>query len=258
MMQQRNTDPPLSRWPARSRISESRQATMAPPVCGENMREGSGSAQERTALRDALLRYFDLSGQPLLTRRTARLHAWLYRWYLVWLLIPFYLVLAARFFLSGQRRAVRASKDRAIDLYGQASGVDRQAAADEVVWRLAGQLAPLVDRPQWLGLEPTAEPPGANRAELAAAADALLAYSLAGRRTDDELLAAVLALWDESEDSMVPTHERLVQRGITGRPAQTDAIMAEAQAWRERYRLAWRRWWDRQAEQGSATSPGRR
>jgi hypothetical protein len=55
---------------------------------------------------------------------------------------------------------------------------------------------------------------------------------------------------------MVHTHERLVQHGSTGRRAQTDAIMAEAEAWRERCRLAWRGWFDQQAEQGSATSPG--
>jgi hypothetical protein len=57
---------------------------------------------------------------------------------------------------------------------------------------------------------------------------------------------------------MVYTHERLVQHGITGRRAQTDAIVAEAEGWRKRYRLAWRRWFDQQAEHGSATSPGRR
>jgi hypothetical protein len=39
---------------------------------------------------------------------------------------------------------------------------------------------------------------------LKAAADALLADALAGRRTDDELLGAVLALWNE--DSMVHAH----------------------------------------------------
>lgn len=106
---------------------EFKYATMAQTACEERMGEGQGSPQERTALRTALLRYFDLSGQPLLTRRTARLYSWLHRWYLVWLLIPFYLVLIARFFLSGQRRAIVASKDRAIDLYCQASGLDRQA-----------------------------------------------------------------------------------------------------------------------------------
>jgi hypothetical protein len=223
------------------------------------MREEQGLAQERTALRDALLRYLDLNGRPIATRRELRLHVWLHRRHLSWLLLPWYPVRVAWWFLlSGQRRAARASEDRAIDLYRQASGVDRQAAWDEVFWRLAGQLAPMVDRPEFVGLEQTAEPPGANRAELEAAADALLAYSLAGRRTDDQLLAAVLALWDEHEDSMVDTHERLVQQGITGRRAQDRATLAEAEAWRQRYRLAWRRWFDQQAEQGSATSPGRR
>jgi hypothetical protein len=223
------------------------------------MREEQGPAQERTALRDALLRYLDLNGRPVATRRELGLHLWLHRRHLSWLLLPWYPVRVAWWFLlSGQRRAARASEDRAIDLYRQASGVDRQAAWDQVVWRLAGQLAPLVDRPEFVGLEQTAELPGANRAELEAAADALLADSLAGRRTDDQLLAAVLALWDESEDSMVHAHERLVQQGITGRRAREHAILAEAEAWRERYRLAWRRWFDQQAEQGSATSPGRR
>jgi hypothetical protein len=219
-----------------------------------NMREGQGSAQERTALRDAVLRYLDSSGQPLLTRRTARLHGRLHRWHLSWLLVPWYLVLTVRYFLSGQRRAVVASEDRVIDLYRQASGVDRLAAWDEVR-RLEGQLAPLVDLPEWLGLERTAEP-GANRAEWEAAADALLAYSLAGRRTDDELLGAVLVVWAEHEAWTAHADERWVQRGVTSRRAQTDAMLAEVEAWRVRYRLAWRRWWDWQAEHGSASSPG--
>lgn len=241
-----------------SEIPEPGHATMAQAVCEERMGEGQGSAQERTALREALLRYLDLNGQPLASGRALRLHVWLHRRHLSLLLLPWYLVhLAWWFFLSGQRRTAVASQDHAIDLYRQASGVDRQAAWDEV-WRLAGQLGPLVDRPEFVGLEQTVEPPGANRAELEAAADALLAYSLAGRRTDDQLLGAVLALWAEHEDAMVDTHERLVQQGITGRRAQDRAIVAEAEAWRQRYRVAWRRWFDQQAEQGSPTSPGRR
>jgi hypothetical protein len=77
---------------------------------------------------------------------------------------------------------------------------------------------------------------------LKAAADALLAWSLAGRRTDDELLGTVLAPWDEFEDAMVHGDERLVQQGITGWRAQTQAMLREVEAWRKRYRLAWRRW----------------
>jgi hypothetical protein len=222
------------------------------------MGEGQGSAQEGTALRDALLRDLDLGGQPVATRGELRLHLWLHRRHLLVLLLPWWLVrLAWWFFFSSERRAAIASENRAIDLYRQATGMDRKAARGEI-WRLEGQLAPLVDRPEFIGLEQTAEPPGANRAELEAAADALLGYALAGRRTDDELLGAVLALSAESEDSMVHGYERLVQQGITSQRAQTDAIMAEAEAWRRRYRLAWRRWFDQQAEHGSATGPGRR
>jgi hypothetical protein len=224
-------------------------------AAGERMGQGQGSAQEQAALREALLRYLDLNGRPLASRRELQLQVWLHRRHLSWLLLPWYLARAAwSLLLPGQRQAAAASEDRAIDLYRQASGMDRQGAWDEV-WRLAGQLAPLVDRPEFVGLEQTAEPPGANPAELEAAAEVLLGCSLAGRRTDDQLLGAVLALWDEHEDWMVHGYERLVQQGITGRRAQDEASLAEAQAWRQRYRLAWRHWFDRQAEQGSATSP---
>jgi hypothetical protein len=231
---------------------------MTRPVGEERVGEQQGPVQQRTALRDALLRDLDLGGQPVVTRGELRLHLWLHRRHLLVLLLPWWLVrLAWWFFFSSERRAAITSKNRAIDLYRQATGMDRKAAWDQV-WRLEGQLAPLVDRPEFAGLEPADESPGANRTELEAAADALLDHALAGRRSDDELLAAVLALWAESEDSMAHGYDRLVEQGITGRRAQTDAILAEARAWRVRYRLAWRRWFDRQAEQGSGANPGRR
>ena len=123
----------------------------------------------------------------------------------------------------------------------------------------AGRTAGAIGRSAGIvGLAQPAEPPVANRTELEAAADALLAHSLAGRRTDDELLGAVLALWDEHEGSMVHGDERLVHQGITWRRAQTRAMLSEVEAWRKRYRLAWRRWSDQHAEHGSATSPGQR
>src|SRR5919197_717869 len=222
------------------------------------MGEQQGPSQERTELRDALLRDLDLGGQPLASSGELRLSAWMSRRHLWLLLLPWWLVRSAWWFLlSGQRRAAVASENRAIDLYCQATGTDRQEARDQV-WRLEGHLAPLVDRPEFAGLEPTAEPPGANRAELQAAMDALLDRVLAGRRTDDELLQTALALSAEHWDGMVDTYDRLVAQGITGRRAQNDAILAEGQAWRVRYRLAWRRWFDQQAEQDSASNPGRR
>jgi hypothetical protein len=153
-----------------------------------------GPSQELTALRDALLRDLDLGGQPLASRGELRLSAWLGRRHLWLLLLPCWLVRSAWWFLlSGQRRAAVASENRAIDLYRQATGTDWQEARDQVWW-LQGHLAPLVDRPEFAGLEPTAEPPGANGSELQAAMDALLDHVLAGRRTDDELLQTALAL----------------------------------------------------------------
>jgi hypothetical protein len=223
--------------------------------------EGRDWTQQRTALRDALLRDLDLGGQPLASSGELRLLAWLSQRHLWWwwLLLPWWLVRIAWWFLfSGQRRAALASENRAIDLYRQVTGTDRKAARDQVVWRLEWHLAPLVDRPELPGLEPIDEPPGASRAELQVAMDALLDHVLAGRRTDDELLQTALALSTEHQDGMCDTYDRLVEQGITGRRAQSDAILAEVQAWRVRYRLAWRRWFDQQAEHGSATSPGQR
>jgi hypothetical protein len=52
------------------------------------MREGQGSAQERTALRDALLRDLDQGGQPMASRGELRLLTWLSRRHLWWLLLP--------------------------------------------------------------------------------------------------------------------------------------------------------------------------
>jgi hypothetical protein len=220
--------------------------------------EGRDWTQQRTALRDALLRDLDLGEQPLASSGEVRLLPWLSRRHLWWLLLPWWLVRIAWWFLfSGQRRAAVASQNRAIDLYRQVTGTDRKAARDQV-WRLEWHLAPLVDRPELPGLEPMDEPPGASRAELQVAMDALLDHALAGRRTDDELLAAVLAMSTEHEDSMAYTYDRLVEQGITERRAQSDAILAEVGAWRGRHRLAWRRWFDQQAEHGSATSPGQR
>ena len=138
------------------------------------MGEGRDWTQERTALRDALLRDLDLGGQPLASRGKLRLVAWLSRRHLWWLLLPWWLVRIAWWFLfSSQRQAAVASENRAIDLYRQVTGTDRKAARDQV-WRLEWHLAPLVDRPELPGLEPMDEPPGASRAELQTAMDALL------------------------------------------------------------------------------------
>jgi hypothetical protein len=52
---------------------------MAPSVGEERMGEGPGPAQDRTALWEALLHDVDEGGQPLATRRTIRLMAWLRR-----------------------------------------------------------------------------------------------------------------------------------------------------------------------------------
>jgi hypothetical protein len=60
-------------------------------------------------------------------------------------------MVGARGLLGGRRRAAQASEAHIVDLYCQASGVDRQTARDEV-WRLGGQLAPLLDRPELVGL----------------------------------------------------------------------------------------------------------
>jgi hypothetical protein len=73
------------------------------------------------------------------------------------------------------------------------------------------------------GSDPIAPGPGrrgaADRAELKAAAGALLAYYLRGRQTDDVLLGEIQAAWVEYETIKQEQQERLLLQAGRGRQA---------------------------------------
>jgi hypothetical protein len=80
---------------------------------------------------------------------------------------------------------------------------------------------------------------------------------VAGRRTDDELLADVEAVWAGCEELI----EQRLERATEGRRFRhrTDPMIDErVEAAADRYRAAWRRWFDRRVERGSAGGGGHR
>lgn len=213
------------------------------------------AAEELTALRDAVLRYHDEVHRPIADSRSMRLVRRLHRLRLSWLAIPWAGLLAARIFLLGGRPAAQASEDQAVGLYRQHSRKDPLTARVEV-GRLVLQLGPLDDPVDWVGRDRPGVP-RVDRAELEAAADALIAYYLADRRTDDELLREALAVWAEYEELTEQVRERFAQRGVLRGHRETRDLDGEDLAVRERYLVAWRRWLDQQAGHGARGLGGR-
>lgn len=82
-----------------------------------------------------------------------------------------------------------------------------------------------------------------------------IGYYLAGRRTDDELLAEVEAAWVEYEELTDQERERAIGRGLAGRRADP-TVEERARAAGDRYRAAWRRWFDGRARQGASARSG--
>jgi hypothetical protein len=217
------------------------------------VQEEQGPAGELTALGDAVLGLHDELSRPLVDSRSVRLARRLHRWHLSWLATPWYLVLAARVFLLGGPLGVTASEDRAVALYRQRSGKDPLTARVEV-GRLVMQLGPLDDPVDWAGHDRLGLP-RVDRTELEAAADALIAYYLAGRVTDDELLGEVLAVWAEWEELHEQAVQRAAERGVLRGRRAARALEGDEQAVRQRYLGAWRRWLDRH---GTSTGSGGR
>jgi hypothetical protein len=91
---------------------------------------------------------------------------------------------------------------------------------------------------------------GANRTELEAVADALIGYYLAGRRTDDAPLAEALAVWAEWEELHEQALQRIAGRGLLPGRRAPRVPAGDEQAVMQRYLEAWRRWLDRQAQDG--------
>jgi hypothetical protein len=224
---------------------------------GDDVHDDSASAEELAALHAAVLRDHDQLVRMGPKPRSLRVARRLKRLHLSWLLIPWYLVLAARFFLPGSWRRLVADEEQAVRLYRRLSGKDPQMARAEV-WRIGRQLGELDQRLHDLDEERPGAPRGADPGEVAVAAGVLLGYYLAGRRSDDELLGEVEAAWAEYEELTEQQFERAVERGLFGRSRAEPTVDERVQAAADRYRAAWRRWLDRQAEQGAAAGPGGR
>jgi hypothetical protein len=210
------------------------------------------SAEDLAALQDAVLRSHDELLRLVRDRGSLRVMDRLQRLHLSWLAIPWILVDAARMIMVGHPRRMFAGHQQAVRLYRQLSGEEPYLARAEV-WQIVEQLGMLderVRRPD--GDRPGAAPRGADRAELEAAAAALIGYSLAGRRTDDQLLREVQAAWAECEE----LHEQQLQRGLERGRRRRRRDLAETeprtQAANDRYLVAWRRWFDQQAQQGTS------
>jgi hypothetical protein len=215
------------------------------------------SSEEVAALRAAVLGDHDQLLRMGPTPRSQRVARRLKRLHLSWLLVPWYLVLAGRFFLPGSWRRFAADQEQAVRLYRRLSGKDPQVARAEV-WRIGGQLGALDERLRDLDEERRGAPRGADPAELEVAAGVLLGYYLAGRRTDDELLGEVEAAWAEYEELTEQELERGMDRKRSGRGRAGPRVEERLQAAADRYRAAWRRWFDQRVERGSATGPGAR
>ncbi|HEX8861440.1 MAG TPA: hypothetical protein VGC06_20540 [Actinomycetes bacterium] len=214
------------------------------------MHDDRASVEELAALRAAVLRQHDQLVRMLPGPRSLRLMGRLQRLHMSWLMLPWALVDARRML----RRGFPAGQEQAARLYRQLSGKDRHVAGAEV-WRVVTQLGVLDERLRDpLGDQPLGALRGADPGELEAAAGALLGYYLAGRPTDDELLAQVQAAWGEYEELSEQQPEPGKRRGRRRAESAVDERMRAAA---DRYRVAWRRWLDRQAERGSATGPGR-
>lgn len=208
------------------------------------------AAEDLAALRAALLALHEDFLVPLPSRRSQRVLRRMQRAHLSWLLAPWFVVTVFGAFRYARMRGSAAVEARAYRLYGQLSGKDPYVARAEVD-RMLAQLGSLDERHRWLDDEERpGAPRGADRAELEAAAGALLGYYLAGRRTDDQLLAQVQAAWAESEGLTHEQMQRGLERGVRGgRPEPEDELRERAAG--DRYLLAWRRWLDQQAPHAS-------
>ena len=224
-------------------------------------------AQEMAALREAVLGVYEDSVRLWLVprgeqmpQRVPRRHLQWLQW-LQWLKLPLLLVgllvALVRMVVTGWAREALVREQRAVGLYRQLSGKDPRVAEAEVV-RVKDQLMAIDER---------VRPPGArsgtvgasDRAELAAAAGALLAYHLGGRQTDDVLLGQIQAAWVEYEALKQEVQERLLQAG-RGKQAvraaftrqEREGLIRQQRAAMDRYLAGWGSWLDWHAGQDSS------
>lgn len=214
------------------------------------MHDDSVSAQDLAALHAAVLLHHDEFVRMAPKPRSLRVARRFKRLRLSWLLIPWYLVSAARFFLPAFRPGFPDREQQAVRLYRRLSGKDPHVARAEVS-RIVMQLGMLDERLRDLDEQHPGAPRGADPGELERAADALVGIYLAGRRTDDELLAQVEVAWADYEELTQQQFERAVGSKRRGRGGAEPMVDERVEAAADRYRAAWRRWLDWQTEHGA-------
>jgi hypothetical protein len=214
------------------------------------MDERPPAEQRLVALHAALLAFYDehtsvLSRQrPKPNRRERLISQVLQRLRLQWL--PVLVAMTV-----GAVRSMRGGTPGFGDVwpvaraYRELVGKDPEVARAEV-WRMTHQLRPLESRiplPGRLSRQVT-------RAEFELAADALLRFYVAGRRTDDPLLQATQAAYAEVETISEEMLDRT--RGQERRTsAQRRQDREQHAAVTRRYVEAWLRWLDHRADQYS-------
>jgi len=220
-------------------------------------------AADMTALLQAVLGFYEdsvrLSVVPpsgrvprRVLRRPPRRLQWLK---LLLLLLPVLLIGLVRMIVTGRAREVMARQQRAVSLYRQLSGKDPRVAEAEVR-RITDQLRAIDERVRPQG-DRSGTAGAADRAELEAAAGALLAYHLRSRQTDDVLLGETQAAWVEVEALRQEQQERLLLQVGRGKQAvraeisrqQRAGLHRQMQAAMDRYLAGWRRWFDWHTEQ---------
>ena len=203
-------------------------------------------AADMAALHEAVLGFYEESIGRLVAQRRGRarrsprrLHPLMLILLLPWLL----LVGLVRGAVTRREPEVAVHQQRAVSLYRQLSGKDPTVARAEL-GRIYQQLMAIDERGQryapWSGRAGVAD-----RADLEAAAGALLAYHLAGRQTDDVLLGEIQAAWVEYEALGEERRERLLiqgERGVRAHRSHQERVAMD------RYLAGWRRWFDRHTD----------
>jgi len=224
---------------------------------GDGVHDDSASAEELAELRAAVLQSHEEFVGTLPGARSVRVWDGLRRLHLSWLVIPWIVLDAGRMFLSGLRGGFPIGEEQAVLLYRRLSGKDPHVARAEVM-RIVMQLGELDERLRDRDDRRGGAVGGADPDELAAAAGVLLGYYLAGRRTDDALLAQVEAAWVEYEELTEQGRERAIDRKRSGRWRADATVEERLEAAADRYRTAWRRWFDWRAQQGASAGSGDR
>jgi hypothetical protein len=203
---------------------------------------------DMAALREAVLGFYEesigrLVAQQRRGRPPRRLHPLALIVLLPWLL----LVGVVRMAITRREPQVAVRQQRAVSLYRQLSGKDPVVARAEL-GRIYQQLMAIDQRVKPSSAQ-LATADATRRAELAAAAGALLAYHLGGRQTDDVLLGEIQAAWVEHEALGEQRRDQRVGRVARGQPPLPKEISDQERVAMDRYVAGWRAWFDRHAQQ---------